>query len=425
MKNVEFIERTLNYVDFCKGLWGLSQLPFFTLLKADAGRYDIATALPSQRLEDESVITIEEFILQFPLTATMTDLPFVGGLLGWISYDKTLSWHQLSPHTKKIFPKLPEFEIGYYPGAIIIDHLHKRACLVHQNDSTWEDAMLTAWWRSPPKTEPESFQVAFEPLMSFDVYQQSIQAIQDYIREGRIYQLNFTQGFMSQFKGDAFAWYWQKQQADIPYAAFFKGQNYALMSLSPECFIRIDGGKAHTFPIKGTIRRGDNFEEDAALEKWLKQSEKNRAENIMIVDLMRNDFGKLAKPGTVKVPQFCECHRFPNVFHLISEVSCELPHDTHPFLFAKACMPGGSITGAPKHEAMNLITELELHQRGPYCGHFFYLSSHGRFDSNILIRTVIAHQNELLLQAGGGIVIDSKVDEEYAECLAKLKHLMI
>ena len=130
------------------------------------------------------------------------------------------------------------------------------------------------------------------------------------------------------------------------------------------------------------------------------------------------------KSGSVSVPKFCECKAFPNVFHLISHVSCELPDDMHPFQFAKACMPGGSITGAPKFEAMKLITELELHQRGPYCGHFFYLSQHGRFDSNILIRTVVAHEYELLLQAGGGIVIDSKIDEEYAECFAKIKNLI-
>ena len=283
---------------------------------------------------------------------------------------------------------------------------------------------MAAWSYSTSTVAQTSCELSFEPLMSFDVYQQAIHAIQDYIREGRVYQLNFTQALMSPFNGDAFAWYWHKQQSNIPYAAFFKGQNYALMSLSPECFIRIDGGVARTFPIKGTIHRGQDAKEDETLKAWLIHSEKNRAENTMIVDLLRNDFGKFAKSGSVKVPQFCECKAFPNVFHLISEVSCELAADVHPFLFAKACMPGGSITGAPKHEAMKLITALELHQRGPYCGHFFYFSAHGRFDSNILIRTAIAHQHEVLIQAGGGIVIDSKVDEEYDECLAKLQQLM-
>ena len=423
MKNVNFIQIELCYADYIKGLRGLSQLPYFTCFKADGGRYDVATALPSAHLYDESSMSIDEFVMQYPYTLTHTEQPFVGGVLGWISYEKTLSWHHLAAHDQKIFPNMPEFDIAYYPGAVVIDHLRKQIYCIHQHDGAWEDSIMQAWSKSTLTIEASTFQMAFEPLMSFDTYQQSIHAIQDYIREGRVYQLNFTQGLMSPFKEDPFAWYWHKQQANIPYAAFFKGQNYALMSLSPECFIRIDGKQARTFPIKGTIGRGRDSKEDEALKAWLIHSEKNRAENTMIVDLLRNDFGKLAKPGSVKVPKFCECKAFPNVFHLISEVSCELAEDIHPFLFAKACMPGGSITGAPKHEAMKLITELELHQRGPYCGHFFYLSSHGRFDSNILIRTAVAHQHEILIQAGGGIVIDSKVDEEYAECFAKLKHL--
>jgi para-aminobenzoate synthetase component I len=425
MKDVEIIEKELDYADSVKGFWGLSQLPFFTLFKADGGRYDVATALPSQCLRDDSDISIDDFILNYAIVPREINLPFVGGVLGWIAYDKTLSWHQLPTHHKKIFSHLPDFDIAYYSGAVVVDHLLQKVVLVHQNDSVWANEIYHAWLNGCPKKLEKPSKLNFKPLMSLDTYQQSIEAIQSYIREGRVYQLNFTQGFMSPFAGDEFAWYLQKQQANIPYAAFFKGQNYTLMSLSPECFIRIEGNYAHTYPIKGTIRRGENSEEDAALKNWLIHSEKNQAENIMIVDLLRNDFGKFAKSGSVCVPQFCECKAFPNVFHLISQVSCELPDDMHPFQFAKACMPGGSITGAPKFEAMKLITELELHQRGPYCGHFFYLSQHGRFDSNILIRTVVAHEHELLLQAGGGIVIDSKIDEEYAECFAKIKNLIV
>lgn len=424
MNPVNFIEKSLSYQNYPQSIWALKDLPDFSMFKAHGGRYDLVTAYARASLHNESSLCIDEFMMQFPLAKIKHRLPFVGGVLGWIGYDKTLSWHGLDGHANPIFSSMPQFELRYYPGAIVIDHHLKEVTLVYQGDDAWAESLMLKWQKPVTKIVKPTLDYIFEPLMSFDAYTRSIKDIQSFIREGRVYQLNFTQGFMANFKDDPFAWYWHKQKAAIPYAAYFKGHDYHIMSLSPECFITIDDKLAKTFPIKGTIGRGKTAAEDLKLQAWLKASEKNRAENIMIVDLLRNDFGKLAQAGSVTVPRFCELHQFPNVHHLVSEVNALLPNDCHPFLFAKACMPGGSITGAPKYEAMKLITELELHQRGPYCGHFLYLSTHGYFESNIMIRTAVVHNRQLILQAGGGIVIDSKVDEEYQECFAKIKNLL-
>ncbi|MEX2326470.1 MAG: anthranilate synthase component I family protein, partial [Pseudomonadales bacterium] len=187
-----------------------------------------------------------------------------------------------------------------------------------------------------------------------------------------------------------------------------------------ERFVRVENGRVTTQPIKGTRRRGRTDAEDAALALELRNSEKDRAENLMIVDLLRNDLGKCCKPGSIRVEKLFELQSFPNVHHLVSTVTGELRGGVSPLAFLKAAFPGGSITGAPKVRAMEIIHELEPHERGPYCGAIGYYSYNGNLDTNLSIRTLVYKDGSIYYWGGGGIVADSVAADEYAESLAKV-----
>jgi para-aminobenzoate synthetase component 1 len=406
----------------------MASLPGFVLLQSapNRGRYDILTALP---IDSFVAGDLDAWMKQWPLTDSKTDFPFIGGVIGWLSYETCLDFHQL-PTAPKTYLNLPNIELRYYVCAIIFDKVKKKAHLV------WNDwfpnivektkkHLLEAWNNSRVDTLHAQLETPFLPELSKVRYSNAIESIKESIQMGRVYQINFTQAFKATFQGEPWALYQKLQKENrVPYGAFWKGENYNILSFSPECFIEIENNMAITRPIKGSVGRGQNEFEDNERKTWLTSSEKNRAENIMIVDLLRNDFGRLAKPASVKVNYYCQLQTFKSVHHLVSEVSAILPKDQHVWDFVKSCMPGGSITGAPKREAMKVITELEDYQRGPYCGHLFYHSMHNRFDSNILIRTILCENKTAILNVGGGIVIDSNVDDEYAECLAKIKSLI-
>ena len=385
------------------------------------GRYDIFSALP---ISEHQNINCDEWMMQWPIKSSTSAFPFVGGVIGWISYEACLEWQGLSHTNPKLVETLPAIHLRYYPGAVVVDHHQQSAYLVWHGaaSSFWQKQLIEAWHALKARPESTLIEPCFKPLLDKKDYLAAIRQIQQSIQSGRVYQVNYTQAFKAEFKDHPWHWYWQTQlQNPVHYSGFWAGDHYQLMSFSPECFIQIEEQTAITQPIKGTIGRGTTPEQDLQHQIWLEQSEKNRAENVMIVDLLRHDFSKHAVVGSVEVPFHCQRQTYKNVHHLVSEVRCQIKPSTHPWTFIKSCMPGGSITGAPKHEAMKVISELEPYQRQAYCGHLFYLSRHGRVDSNIMIRTAIYQQQQLFLSAGGGIVIDSDAEQEYQECLAKIK----
>lgn len=422
--------QALDYQHLEERYHAMQQLPGFVLLRShpqSGGRYDIVSALPHQTCLDSDC---DAWMLQWPLVDNASSWPFVGGVIGWVSYELCLEWHGIEKAYRRLLEGLPLLELRYFFGGIIVDHHQKTAHLVW-NDSLGEPVekwckSLEQQWNQPIQNQGCDNTHVFKTLTTPSEYQHAIATIQNHIADGRVYQVNYTQAFIhSAFYGSSWEWFWQTQKKNpVPYAGYWQHPDYQIMSFSPECFLTIDGQTAITQPIKGTIARGDTPEQDQQNKTWLQHSEKNLAENIMIVDLLRNDFGKLSLTGSVDVPFYCQLQTFKNVHHLVSEVRSQLQTNTHPWLFAKACMPGGSITGAPKHEAMKVISELEPYQRQAYCGHLFYLSAHGRWDSNILIRTVTQQQQQLLAAAGGGIVIDSNANEEYQESFAKIKTII-
>jgi para-aminobenzoate synthetase component I len=253
--------------------------------------------------------------------------------------------------------------------------------------------------------------------------------VQRYIRAGDCYQINLAQRFSAPYRGDLWAAYLRLREATpTPFAGYMawpaeRGEQ-AILSVSPERFLSCREGRVEARPIKGTRPRGATRDEDRQLAAELEESLKDRAENVMIVDLLRNDLGRVCRVGSVRVPQLCGLESYANVHHLVSVITGELDADRRPLDLLASSFPGGSITGAPKVRAMQIIDALEPSRRSVYCGSLGYVDVRGRMDTSIAIRTAVADRERLHLWGGGGVVADSSGEAEYRETLDKIRHLM-
>ena len=279
---------------------------------------------------------------------------------------------------------------------------------------------------NPVDTTGWMMKSGFQPRQTPDAFRASVETVRKYIDAGDCYQANLSQEFSGAFSGDP----WQAFQAlsaanPTPYSGFIRAGEASIISVSPERFLEIHNRTVTTSPIKGTRPRGDSPETDLAYASELKSSAKDLAENLMIVDLLRNDLGLNAKPGSVKVDKLFALESYKNVHHLVSHIRAELADGVTPMKALFDAFPGGSITGAPKIRAMEIIRELEPHWRGPYCGSIFYRGLDGTLDSNIAIRTMLCDgAGTIRCWGGGGIVADSDPEAEYQETLAKVGPLM-
>ncbi|MDY7025402.1 MAG: anthranilate synthase component I family protein [Pseudomonadota bacterium] len=273
----------------------------------------------------------------------------------------------------------------------------------------------------------------FKPLVSKSDYQAQFDAIQSHILAGDIYQINLTLPFQTQYQGlPLHGFELLLEHVDTPYCAYYELESHTIMSFSPEEFIQTRGSKITTSPIKGTIARAlDNVLLDQANKEKLKASTKDRAEHIMIVDLLRNDLGKICESGTVAVNNLLNIESFSNVHHLVTQVEGRLLPDISPAKALLSCFPGGSITGAPKIKAMEIIHELEPFNREVYCGSIFHFNAQGDLSANIPIRTLVAEhqeqnpeQGKITCWSGGGVVADSTWQSEYQEAVDKVNHLL-
>ena len=261
---------------------------------------------------------------------------------------------------------------------------------------------------------------------SREAYLEAVERVREYIFAGDIFQANLSQRLEAPL--DEPAWELYKRLRAInpaPFAAYIETGEATIMSASPERFLRVSTDRTvETRPIKGTSPRGIGPEHDAALGQALIESEKDRAENLMIVDLLRNDLSRVCVPGTVRVPELFLLENYPTVHHLVSTVVGVLPPKADAVDLLQASFPGGSITGAPKVRAMEIIAELEPSRRGVYCGSIGYLSVTGALDTNIVIRTYLALERRVYFSVGGGIVADSDPTAEYEETLTKARALI-
>jgi para-aminobenzoate synthetase component 1 len=417
------------------------------------GRFDILSAAPAVSLNTVAGVTYIQQgdlsetstknpfdILQTylpPLQASLEQVPFCGGALGYFGYDLGRCLEQLPEVALKDI-ELPDMSIGIYPWAIVQDHHNKHAwlvinkavavaynfleiehiCFASTQNTRFHDLKQNL------KSNSNSFKInSFESNLKVDDYRLAIQKIQRYIAAGDCYQVNFAQRFSASCQGDSFEAYLTLRDAlPSPFSAYMELPEGAILSLSPERFIKLEKRQAETKPIKGTIARGKTPEEDAANALTLESSLKDRAENLMIVDLLRNDLSKTCTD--IKVPELFSLQSFANVHHLVSTVTGTLtPNKTAVDLLASS-FPGGSITGAPKIRSMEIIEELEPVRRSLYCGSLGYISACGNMDTSIAIRTLVRDKNNIHCWGGGGIVADSEPDKEYQETIAKVKVLL-
>src|SRR5208283_4948484 len=306
------------------------------------------------------------------------DLPFIGGAVGYFGYDLRRFVEKL-PNRNSNDLKTPDLVLNFYDSAIIFDHMQKQC-------------MISIIPGLRIKTDRPDFEQTLANIRNND--NSSIPEQEE------------------------------DTQLHAPFTAYMDLGEFQIISSSPERFLKIRKGTVETRPIKGTRRRGRNPQEDACLANELATSEKDRAENLMIVDLLRNDLGKVCEFGSIEVRALCELETHPSVFHLVSTVTGKIKSRVQCIDVLKACFPGGSITGAPKIRAMEIIDELEPKSRGVYTGSIGYIGFNGNMDTNIVIRTIILKDGKAYFHVGGGIVADSDPDSEYAETLDKARALI-
>jgi para-aminobenzoate synthetase component 1 len=363
------------------------------------------------------------------------DLPFTGGALGYIAYELGYQLEQISNSDKPLGLELPEMAIGFYDWALLFDNLTAQfSLLVHKTKENQEDIeslwikrfnWLTQQSKNYAITAPFKLNSDWSSNMNKREYREKFNKVQDYILSGDCYQVNLTQRFQASYQGDEYQAY-QTLLADNhpPFAAFLRLPSQSILSLSPERFLKLELDIIESKPIKGTCPRYLKEELDNKSRQKLSNSQKDRAENLMIVDLMRNDIGRVCLPGTVSVPKLFAIESFPAVHHLVSTVLGRLAPNYSSEDLLRACFPGGSITGAPKIRAMEVIAELEPNSRQIYCGSIGYINGNGVMDMNISIRTLVCHKQQIYCWAGGGLVADSNVDQEYQECFDKLSKIL-
>lgn len=351
-----------------------------------------------------------------------------GGWIGFLSYELG---YVKENRLADLCPDLPAplVSAGFYLWCASYNRESDRFYLwVHPKCPEQTTAELERWLTDEVPETVENWQMLspFKPRQSPDAFKASVQTIRDYIEAGDCYQANLSQEFSGQCEGDPWQAFMALSNANpTPYSAFIRSGDDAVLSISPERFLDIRDGIVRTSPIKGTRPRGASPVEDSRLAEELQASDKDRAENLMIVDLLRNDLSVNAETGSVSVDKLFALESFRNVHHLVSHIRAELATGTSPMKALFDAFPGGSITGAPKIRAMEIIRELEPHWRGPYCGSIFYRGLDGTLDSNIAIRTLFCEGNgRVRCWGGGGIVADSDPEEEYQETLAKVGPLM-
>ena len=365
----------------------------------------------------------------FPIQRT-TSLPFCGGAIGHFGYDLGRRIEKL-PNIAIDNEETADMLVGIYDWAIITDHQKKQSYIasygLHSQTQPQWSSLLGLLNRQEKKANAIlSVSGPLRSQLSLKQYQTAFDKIKRYIREGDCYQVNLAKRFEVDARGDPWhAYKLLREQNAAPFSAFFSAPELTLLSSSPERLLKVHNRRVETKPIKGTRRRDlTDPIRDKALANELEQSIKDRAENLMIVDLLRNDLGKVCKLGSIRVPKPFALESFATVHHLVTTITGSLAEKQDAIGLLRACFPGGSITGAPKLRAMEIIEELEPDRRGPYCGSIAYIGFDGNMDSNILIRTLVYNNNKLRFWAGGGIVTDSKVNDEYQEIHDKAAALL-
>ena len=420
----------------------------FLVLKSRGDELTLLSACREERRRGNPFKTLGELLESYELDQGGAPTPLAGGAVGYLSYD-LCHFIEHVPSDAVDDLQLPECCLGFYDVVITFDHLEERTYIassgfpeqdeaqrlkragerLEQVKAALENHQRGMSRQSAPLNErkspvQDSSGMPLRSNFTHDEYLRAVETAREYIISGEIYQVNLSQRFEGRLPTDPYDLYQRLRSINpAPFAAYLNFDEVNVLSASPERFLKLDGDRVETRPMKGTRPRGRSAAEDATLAAELQDSIKDRAENVMIVDLERNDLGKVCRIGTVNVSELCTLEKYATVFHLTSCVEGRLAEGKNRIDLLAASFPGGSITGAPKIRAMEIIDELEPTRRSVYTGSIGYLSFSGRMDLNIVIRTILVKNDRVYLQVGGGIVYDSEPEAEYQETLHKAEAL--
>lgn len=369
---------------------------------------------------DDPFKLIQEHLEQYSNNAV--DFRFVGGALGYISYD-VIRYIEKLPNQKPDHLKFPDVEMGIFEDGIVFDHTQNQAYYYFRSENRLEE--IKNLLKEPSKEEiPFSYTPPVVNI-SKEKFQEAVEKAKKYVNAGDIFQVVLSKRYEFQYSGSLLSFYKSLRQINpSPYMFYYKSNKRQFVGSSPEMLVRVDNRKVITFPIAGTTSLTDDKRENQHLAKALLKDQKERAEHVMLVDLARNDIGRISKYGTVTVPEFMQVHQFSHVQHIVSQVMGDLKDGLVSFDALKAVFPAGTVSGAPKIRAMEIIEELEASRRGPYAGAVGYFSCNGNSDFAITIRTLFSEGNKAYIQVGAGIVADSDPEREWMETDHKAKALM-
>jgi anthranilate synthase component 1 len=350
-----------------------------------------------------------------------SEFRFVGGAVGYISYDAVRCWEKL-PQKASDDLNFPDAQLGIFDDGIVFDHRQRRAFYYYSKDNRLPE--IETLMKQPSNHAAFAFN---QPKVNVtkEHFTKAVEKAKDYVASGDVFQVVLSKRYEFRVNGDLIAFYRSLRMINpSPYMYFLKMGDRQIVGSSPEMLVRVDNRVVETFPIAGTRPCVEEPSENTRLAKELLADPKERAEHVMLVDLARNDIGKIAKFGSVRVPEFMKVHRYSHVQHIVSQVVGDLKDDLKCYDALRAVFPAGTVSGAPKVRAMEIIEELEPTRRGPYAGAVGYFSYNGNADFAITIRTLFADKDKAYIQAGAGIVADSVPENEWFETDHKAEALM-
>jgi anthranilate synthase component I len=357
-------------------------------------------------------------------------LPFTGGGIGYLGYDVIRQYEDIGSMPQDEM-HMPDIHLMFYEKVIVFDHAEQKMTIVvldaeaEKLEGKLSEVESQIRKVSLDVNEVNLSGLKFEVQTSEQEFTEKVKSAKEYIRNGDIFQVVLSQRMNASFTGDSFSFYRKLRQTNpSPYMFFIDFEEYVVLGASPESLVKVQGRRITTNPIAGTRKRGATEDEDFQLENELASDEKEIAEHRMLVDLGRNDLGKVCETGSIKLTKYMLVERYKYVMHLVSEVKGLLKEEITPLEALVSCLPAGTVSGAPKIRAMQIINELEVKKRGVYSGAIGYIGVNGNLDFALAIRTLVLKDNTAYVQAGAGIVYDSDPNSEYEETMNKAKSLL-
>lgn len=384
--------------------------------------------------EKGSSSVIEKLKNLMPIHTDKYPFAFFGGAIGYFGYE-TAFYHEKIGNLLPDELEMPDIHLMFYDTFIIFDHLKQTVTIAaidlfqsgrtQQEMATAIETIYTDLQQVSKLQEDTKTKLAFQPNIEHSTFIQMVEKAKEHIVKGDIFQIVLSQRFSSPFEGNPFALYRQLRTSNpSPYMFYMEFEKYTILGTSPESLVKVNNGMITTNPIAGTKLRGETVEEDMQIAKDLLNDEKEIAEHRMLVDLGRNDIGRISEIGSVQIQKYMKVEYYKYVMHIVSEVTGRLKKDLHVLDVLTACLPAGTVSGAPKIRAMQIINDLETTKRGVYAGAVGYISVTGNMDLALAIRTMVVKDSHAHVQAGAGIVFDSVPKSEYEETINKAKALL-